>query len=324
MKNFESFFAHEFKEFIAYRQNLGFATRPLRAQLLIFDRYLKEKKTKPSVLTPSFFLELRANLKMEPASVNRVLYAASAFFQFLVRKKDYTTSPLEDIPPLVENRFIPFVFSPDQIDQLLFAVCKRIRKNKQYFLKDLSGYMAIVLLARCGLRISEPLRLRPSHYRSKEKTLYIENTKFKKNRLIPVPKSVAAEIENYLAVRKTLISEDQNPYLLASTKKGGLNDNRVRFVFHQALKDMGLFQTRQIIANTTFASPTPHSLRHAFAINTLKRIKERGKSPENALPVLATYMGHSEYKHTIKYLKVVNAKQRQGLFCFATSQKEDL
>jgi len=324
MKKFESFLAHEFKEFIAYRQNLGFATRPLRSQLLIFDRYLKEQKTKPGLLEPSFFLELSSNLKTEPASVNKLLYAASAFFQFLVRKGHYTTNPIQDLPPLSENRFIPFVFSPDQVDQLLADVCKRIRKNKQYFLKDLSGYMAIVLLTRCGLRISEPLRLRPSHYRPKEKTLYIEKTKFKKDRLIPVPKSVAIEIENYLAVRNSLLSEDQNPYLLASTKKGGLNGNRVRFVFHQAVKDIGLAQTRQIIANTTFASPTPHSLRHSFAINTLKRIKERGLSPENALPVLATYMGHSEYKHTIKYLKVVNAKQRQGLFYFATSHQDDL
>ena len=324
MKNFESFFANEFKEFIAYRQNLGFATRPLRLKLLIFDRYLKEQKTKPDLLQPLFFLELRANLKMEPASVNRVLYTASAFFQFLVRKGCYVENPVKDIPPLPENAVIPFVFSPKQVDQLLCAVCKKIRKDQRYFLKDLSVYMAIVLLARCGLRISEPLRLLPSHYRSKEKTLYIEKTKFKKDRLIPVPKSVATVSENYLAVRNTLLSEDQNPYLLVSTKKGGLNDSRVRLVFHQAVKDIGLDQPRQIIGDTNFSSPTPHSLRHSCAVNTLMSVKKRGKSLKNALPVLATYMGHIGYKHTIKYLKVVNAKHRQRLFFCATSQKEDI
>ena len=68
-----------------------------------------------------------------------------------------------------------------------------------------------------------------------------------------------------------------------------------------------------------FSAPTPHSLRHSFAVNTLRRIKKRGKSPQNALPVLATYMGHSEYKHTMKYLKVVDAEQRQGLADFVGS-----
>jgi len=47
--------------------------------------------------------------------------------------------------------------------------------------------------------------------------------------------------------------------------------------------------------------------RHSFAVNTLKKVKERGMSPQNALPVLAVYMGHSEYKHTTKYLKLAGA-----------------
>ena len=176
MKNFESFLAPQLKAFMAYRQNLGYATKTLWSHLKTFDRYLKRTKHERSLLQPSFFLELRANLKMEPTSANRVLYTARDFFQFLVRKGLYTTNPLHDIPPLSENRFIPFVFSPDQLDQLLGAVCKRIRKYPKYYLKDLCVYLAIVLLARCGMRISEPLRLLRSHYRPDEKTLYIEKT----------------------------------------------------------------------------------------------------------------------------------------------------
>jgi hypothetical protein len=33
-------------------------------------------------------------------------------------------------------------------------------------------------------------------------------------------------------------------------------------------------------------------------------------------------MGHSEYKHTVKYLKVLDAKQRQGLASFAGLHQE--
>jgi len=90
------------------------------------------------------------------------------------------------------------------------------------------------------------------------------------------------------------------------------------------VKNIGLDQPRQVVGNKNFSSPTPHSLRHSFAINTLNSIKDRGKSAQNALPVLATYMGHVEYKHTIKYLKVLGAEHRRQLFHFATSQKEDV
>ena len=62
--------------------------------------------------------------------------------------------------------------------------------------------MAMVLLARCGLRIGEPLRLKLNDYRFDDKTIYIEKTKFKKDRLIPLPQSVAVELENYLAARR--------------------------------------------------------------------------------------------------------------------------
>ena len=182
--------------------------------------------------------------------------------------------------------------------------------------------MAILLMARCGLRISEPLRLRRHHYRPEEKTIYIEKTKFKKDRLIPLPMAVATDMQNYLALRDAWLAEQQNPFLLAGFKQKGLNDNTLRNLFHRAVEDIGLKQPRQIIGKMTFSAPTPHSLRHSFAVATLNAVKKRGDCPQNALPVLAAYMGHREYRYTTQYLKVLDAKQRQQLFCFARSQKE--
>jgi integrase/recombinase XerD len=324
MKNFESFLAPQLNKFIAYRQNLGYSIKPIRPRLLRFDRYVKDKKIKPGVLQPSFFLEFRNNLRMEPMSINGLLSAVRVFFKFMVRTDDYTSNPLKDIPPVPEHSFAPFIFSLEQTDQLIEAVCKRIRKEPRQYLKDLAEYMAVVLMARCGLRIKEPLRLQLHHYRRREKTIYIEKTKFNKDRLIPVPRSVAAELDNYLAVRNALQAEDQNPYLLVRNRQKGLNDPRLRFVFHRAVHDIGIDRPRQVIGHMIFASPTPHSLRHSFAVNTLKRIKERGNCPQHALPVLAAYMGHQIYQYTAKYLKFIDAEQRQGLLDFAISHKEDI
>jgi integrase len=228
---------------------------------------------------------------------------------------------LQDIPSLPKTHFVPFVFSPEQIDQLLTAVCKRLRKTKYSYLKDLSQYMAILLMARCGLRISEPLRMMRHHYRQKEKTLYIEKTKFKKDRLIPVPMAVATEMENYLAVRNSLLRNDHNPYFLAGFNQKALNQNTLRLGFRRAVKDIGLNRVKQTAGNITFGAPVPHSLRHSFAINTLKQIKDRGGSRQHALPVLATYMGHRKYQSTSAYLKVSDAKDVSGLIEFAKSQQ---
>jgi len=324
MKTFESFLAPQLNEFIAYRQNLGYSLKPVRSYLLGFDRYVKDQEIQSGLLPPSFFLELRSHLKMAPMSVNQFLSSVRVFFNFMVRMDYYTANPLKDIPPMPEHSFAPFIFSPEQTKQLIEAVCDRIRKEPKYYLKDLSEYMAIALIARCGLRIKEPLRLKLHHYRHLERTIYIEKTKFNKDRLIPVPKSIATELDNYLSVRDAMMSEDQNPFLLVRNKQKGLSDARLRVIFHRAVHDIGIDCSRQVIGHMIFAAPTPHSLRHSFAVNTLKRVKERGDCPQHALPVLATYMGHRVFQYTAKYLKFIDAEQRQGLFDFAISQKVDI
>ena len=317
MNKFKSFLSPQLQQYLIYRQNLGYSMKPSLSHLKTFDRYLKQRQAEQVLLQPSFFVQMQADIKIEPRSVNRLLSSVRVFFNYLVRTGAYDHNPVKDIPYLPENDILPYIFSPEQVNHLLAAVSNRIRKvSKCKYLKDLSGYMAIVLLARCGLRIGEPLRLKLNHYRFDEKTIYIEKTKFKKDRLIPLPQSVAIELENYLAVRRCLPANVVNNYLLANYAARGLNDNRVRTVFHRAVSDIGLKRPRQIIGNVNISSPTPHSLRHAFAVATLNRVKKRGGSPQNALPVLAAYMGHSEYKHTIKYLKFIDAQQRLQLVNF--------
>jgi len=141
------------------------------------------------------------------------------------------------------------------------------------------------------------------------------------DRLIPIPAKAAAEIDNYLAVRRSLVLKDDNPYLLAMGDQK-LKRGQLYPVFHQAVKDIGIdqYQSKKTYANTTFGRPTPHSFRHAFAINTLARIKKRGESPQNALPVLAVYMGHCHYINTAVYLKVSDPQQCVELLSFAKAR----
>jgi integrase/recombinase XerD len=321
MKPFESFLAPKLDEFLAYRQNLGYSLKTIRYHLLLFDRYVIEKNAGWHSFQPGFFLEMRSNIKLEKTSVNANIWATRNFFQFLIRQGHMKENPLQDIPILKKNAIVPFIFSPEQTNQLLTAICKRIRKTKHRFLRDLAFYIVVFLLARCGMRISEPLRLQRHHYRRDDRTLYIEKTKFCKDRLIPIPKAVVSEIENYLSVRRSILPHDDSPFLLVRTDQKPLTDYQIRFLFHKALKDIGLDQSKRVIGNVNFLQPTPHSLRHAFAVNTLLKIRERDGNPQNALPILAAYMGHSEYKYTSVYLRVTDALSRKNLVDFSLWQE---
>jgi integrase/recombinase XerD len=319
-QNFKSYMAAELNAYMEYRRGLGYVGTQLYAPLRAFDRYLCANVPRKSPLPPSFFLEMRNNLQKEPLDINRMLSALRGFFLFLVRQEVYETNPVEDIPPLPVRAFVPFVFSPEQIDQLLRAACETIRKRENNLLPDMAAYVAIVLYARCGLRLREPFRLRAEHYRPCEGTLYIEKTKFKKDRLIPVPKSVRRDLDNYLAARQSLLPNDRNPFLLANRQQTALNACLLYRRFEKALRRIGLDEPRRVMGDIVFGNPRVHSLRHAFAVNTLKRIRLQGKDPQNALPVLAAYMGHAKYQYTAAYLKVLDADNLQGLIGFAKSQ----
>ena len=322
MKPFKSFLSQELEAFISYRQGLGYSGQRIRYSLRTFDRYIRRQPDSSIVWETHFYLKFRNEIKLEPSSVNTTLYAVRCFFEYLRRNHSHLNNPLKDVPCLPQRAFIPFVFSSEQVEQLLNATCRRIRQKHQFFIKDLSEYTVILLLARCGLRINEPLRLKMRDYRPYERTIYIEKTKFKKDRLIPIPKSVAEAIDNYLSARATINDKSINPYLFIGRKQKRLTQYRIRRIFHETVSDIGINTTRQIIGDTVFGKATPHCLRHSFAINTLRSAIARKQSPQNVLPVLATYLGHVEYRHTMKYLKVVDAKSRVNLFNFAGTQRE--
>ncbi len=324
MKPFKSFLAKQLKDYVEYRINTGFAVKTTIFYLKNFDRYVKEKNAIWQSFTPSFFIEYRATRNLEARSLNNMIPTIRVFFKFLIRKGKIYENPLQDIPALPNNSIVPFIFSPEEVDHLLCAAYRELRKTERYFLWDYCAYISIVLMAKCGLRISEPARLLANHYRPDEKTIYIEKTKFKKDRLIPIPESVTSEINNLLNVKKAFFPGKNLPYLLRKDEYIRLTRNYVSQRFKKAVKDIKLEQPRRVIGTTNFLPPTPHSLRHSFAVNTLKRIKEKGKSPQNALPVLAVYMGHIEYKHTTKYLKILDAVHRRQMLDFSISKKYEV
>ncbi|WP_373499613.1 hypothetical protein, partial [Desulfococcus sp.] len=109
MKSFESFLARELEAFLAYRKGLGYDLRNIRTSLLVFDRYIKQQPDPTVFWQPLFYLKFREDLQLAPASVNGVLYAVRCFFEYLKRTHGNQCNPLQDLPCLPQQAFIPFV-----------------------------------------------------------------------------------------------------------------------------------------------------------------------------------------------------------------------
>jgi len=322
MKRFKSGSAEQLEAYIAYRRNLGFSDKHFRSMLRPFDRFMEETGLSIHQVNPLDFMAFKKSLKLEPRSINAMIIATRGFFDYLIRIQILEDNPLKDFPLQRENAFVPFIFSPSQTQRMLNAIHRKIRQTPKHFLNDLTVYTAVFLLAQCGMRLSEPLRLKQYHYRKDDGTLYIEKTKFRKDRLIALPFTVIQHLNNYLAVKEALQNESQ--WLMPAPKGGTLREDRIYAAFHQALDDICLKRKRRLIGNTVFGAPTPHSLRHSFAINTLQSIRSRGEDPQVALPILSAYMGHRKYRYTAVYLKFTDAEQRQQLLDFSIKALHDI
>ncbi len=323
MKPFESFLSEKFEAFIEYRYDLGLKEKSTRTLLKRFDKYLVAQDAGWPDLTPLFCLEFQQSIPREGKTVNSIMSIANGFFKFMVRRGYLAENPLQDIPSRPENRYVPFILSPEDVDCLLDVIQAGIRQTEKNFFSDYSLYTIISLIARCGLRISEPLNLSVASYRILEKTIYIEKTKFHKDRLIPVPLGMARDLENYLNIRNGHISNQKFLFPGALPDKP-LASRLLYPVFLQALIQIGQNQHRRILGTTTFGAPRIHSLRHSFAVNTLSNIKDRGGEPQKGLPILAAYMGHRKYSYTSLYLRMLDAAQYNNLVDFTISHRDEL
>ena len=323
MKNnndYSSFLGPEFRNYLNWRKGMGCIDQKYKFLFHQFDRYLIENNYQAEDISPELFINFRNTLNCEANTINVKMGILRMFFDYLNRIDSTVGNPLQYIPALPEKKFIPFVFSEDEINKLLKTIYGQIQKTKSNFLTDLSIYMSIALLAHCGMRISEPLRLKVKHYRNDEKTLYIEKTKFKKDRLIPLPEKAYSELNNHFEVLRSYGLDSKDSHLLVHQKRGHLITSDIYSIYYKALSRIGLLQDKKTVkGNMSFGKSTPHSLRHAFAVNTLKRIKQRGKSPQNALPALAQYMGHEKYENTAVYLKSLDANHRKSMIDFYMS-----
>ena len=178
MKRFKSFLSEQMESFIEYRLQLGYSAKMMIYILKVLDKYVVEKNATWASFDPLFFLKFRDSLNYETRSINMTFRMIKMFFKFLIRKDLIQENPLIEIGELPENQIIPFIFSPEETDLFLNALIKLMRTTEALYLADFSIYISFLLMARCGLRISETRNLLKTNYRPEERTIYIEKKKF--------------------------------------------------------------------------------------------------------------------------------------------------
>jgi integrase len=143
--------------------------------------------------------------------------------------------------------------------------------------------------------MSEALGLALADVDTGSGTPRIRDTKNGENRTVPVTGRLAATLEGYIAAAHPA-SEPGDHVFYAVAPGRPINQSTIYVRFRGYLADAG-------IPHFT-GGPHPHSLRHGFAVTSLRRWAAQGADLAVMLPYLACYMGHADLRGTQYYLRL--------------------
>ena len=211
-------------------------------------------------------------------------------FARYVRAEDQS----HELPPAVfgsEKRPwpIPYIFSQDDIRRLVQAASQCGYRS----LRRQTYSTLFALLACTGLRVSEAIRLRFDDITPDG--LVIRCSKFRKSRLVPLHETAQAGLERYLKQRRSYAPFDDHVFISLRRKPLLLSD--VETAFQSAIDKIGLKR------GPGLPRPSPHSLRHTFAVRALEACPEGRDRITKHMLALSTYLGHSKVCDTYWYLE---------------------
>ena len=200
--------------------------------------------------------------------------------------------PPANLLPATYRRAIPYLYSDAEIDALMHAA-----RELRPALRAATCETLIGLLSVTGMRISEACGLDRSDVELAARRLTIRRAKNGRSREIPLHPSTVTALEGYAHVRDELCPDPVDSAFFLSSTRARLSPQRARQSFDQLRRATGLDR------DTLGRHARVHDIRHTFVLRTLLRWYREERDIEPQLPLLSTFLGHVEPKHTFWYFE---------------------
>jgi integrase/recombinase XerD len=323
--NYRSFLSGVIIDYLDYLDNLGFSIQEPAYILGLIDRFLVERKIGSIQKCDSrFWLELLAQHQDRIKASNFRIWRCTfqKLCRYLVRQGWMTENPVALFPIPKPQPYRPYVFSSDELRRFLGFLqqqeAQSIHPATSFRVR--SRYVLFHLLYACGLRVSEAIRLTVEDYSAEQCTLFIQPSKFLKDRLIPIGGRVASNLEHLLELRKDLFGiPPEGPFFLALPARRSYKPYSISDYFRRVMRHLGIYRPQGTYQGCTQGTPHLHELRRAFAVHRLMRWYREQVDVDAKLPLLATYMGHSNFAYTKTYLTLTQQLLSEAGHRFARS-----
>jgi integrase/recombinase XerD len=289
------------ESYIALRRSVGFAMRWTDRILREFARFAARRRERYLRSTTAIAFARRSR---SPERREHVLSKIRLFARH-VQAEDHR----HEVPPArvfsddPYRRAVPFIFTPSQVTALVRAAFQLESVDP---LRPRTFGTLFALLAATGLRISEALALRIDDITADG--IRIRNTKFYKNRLVPLHPSTFAALARYLRHRRKVVGDT----VFATNAGLPLTYDQVKVVHKELLETIG-------IEPRGHPRPRLHCLRHTFAVRVLEQCPTDPTRVAQHQLALMTYLGHANVSSTYWYLE--NTPQLLGQISRASERQ---
>jgi len=239
-------------------------------------------------------------------------YALAGFWRHAISRGHATRSPLPSNEPKSPPRKPPYIYSHDELRRLFDPANVATSRRGAVQCDAMTFRTLLIVLYGAGLRFSEATALTLADVDLLENVLTIRATKFYKSRLAPIGPQLAAELANYMPLRRRRgLAQGNASFLLANRDGTRLASSTVQSAFDTLRRIAGVGRTTggRLI-------PRLHDLRHSFAVHNLTAWYRQGADVQRLLPALSTYLGHSDLEGTKVYLTMTPELLQQASLRF--------
>jgi integrase/recombinase XerD len=286
----------DFQKMLEFRTSVGYATATYISSITPFIYFCGENYPEASCITKQMidaWLAYYPYKKSQTQAVFISLLRQYTKFICLLGKESFI--PDSDYT-VHRKQYLPYVFSDTELTCFFDSADKIPTRNKK-FQRGIVLPVLFRMMYCCGMRPSEPLRLRCVDVELKTGDIYIRQTKKNKDRHIIMSKDLLSLCQKYdgiVGLREWFFQRtDGVPYDTEWMTKH----------FHICWDRSGLIKRW---------NPRPYDLRHAFASRNIIRWIDEGQDVMSLIPYLSTYMGHSEFRDTLYYVHILPERLRNS------------
>tara|TARA_R110002153_G_scaffold15276_1_gene54767 strand:+ start:745 stop:1671 length:927 start_codon:yes stop_codon:yes gene_type:complete len=227
------------------------------------------------------YLAHRVDLGLKPRSTARSISALKRFYQYFVREKIISDSPMLNIAQPKAGQSLPKTLSEAEVEALLNAP----NTEEAMGLRDKA---MLELLYATGLRVSELVGLRMEQINLRQAVVFVKG-KGNKERLVPLGEEAMYWLEQFLKAGRAQMIKHATDFVFPSKRGVGMT----RQTFWHRIKHYAILASVE--------SPlSPHTMRHAFATHLLNHGAD--------LRVVQMMLGHSDLSTTQIYTHVANER----------------